>query len=61
MNHQLNETAMETGYQVKQIKNRFIVIFKYSDGEEMVMINKSWATENGATKAMNEYKRIAGA
>lgn len=47
-------------YQVKQIKNRFIVIFKYSDGEEMVMINNSWATEKGATKAMNESKKIAG-
>lgn len=51
---------MTTGYQVKQIKNRFIVIYKYSDGEEMVMINKSWATEKGAIKGMNEYKRMAG-
>jgi hypothetical protein len=49
-----------TGYQVKQIKNSFIVIYKYSDGEEMVMINKSYKTEAGATRAMNETKRMAG-
>lgn len=51
---------IKTGYQVKQIKNRFIVIFKYSDGEEMVMINNSWATEKAARRAMNETKKMAG-
>lgn len=49
-----------TGYQVKQIKTSFIVIYKYSDGEEMVMRNKSYKTEGGALKAMNEIKRMAG-
>lgn len=47
-------------YQVKQIKNSFIVIFKFNDGEEMVMINKTYKTEAGATKAMNETKMMAG-
>lgn len=47
-------------YQVKQIKDSFIVIFKFNDGEEMVMVNKSYKTEAGATRAMNETKRMAG-
>lgn len=48
------------GYQVKQIKTSFIVIYKFEDGEEMVMVHKSFKTENGATKRMNEVKRMAG-
>ena len=47
-------------YQVKALKNHFIVIYKWNDGDEMVMIHKYYATELGATKAMNKLKLMAG-
>lgn len=53
-------TTTTTGYQVKPMKNSFIVIYKFEDGEEMVMVNKSFKTEAGATKRMNEVKKMAG-